>query len=282
MDIDYKNSVDTKFKDLIRDIHENGVYDSDKIVRAKYADGSPAYSKSVFGRQVVFEEGEIPLITCKKMFPITAIKEMFLFWVKQTVKKEDFDSINCKVWDEWMFTEGEFKGTIGKSYAYQFTSSDGERNQVKELIYNIINNPSSKRLMTSFWNYNDVKDKALQECAMQTTWHVREDKLDLLLYSRSADIGLGVAFNWFQYKILQMWIAHCTGYKPGRFIHQIGNLHYYDRHEQPLLDLLDYKEYEPSTVELTINHTNFFDIDFKDTVITNYQSGPYIPLEVAI
>lgn len=534
--------ADIRYKELIKDIYENGSWDFDKEVRAKYSDGTSAYCKSVFGKQIIFEEDELPLLTCKKMFPVTAIKEMYLFWIKQSIKKEDFDQVNCKIWDEWFLDDG----TLGKSYAYQFESysdksivevkpriintqqinksiikindllkpnytvkskyidkiqtsvgygdyrildyldeyytiqflntgyitkvncsviskqniikdpfsrdffeigylgledfniskeerdkhyrrwfymlkrcydpSDkdyhsygargifvneswhcfttyvkdlfylpqyfiakkfnftdwaldkdyfssncysketcvwllsgenlvyrnnpisfflihpngskelflsvkdaekkynlscldkvirGERvqnrgfkteltnfdlplryslskNQVVDLISNIKNNPASKRLMTSFWNFKDVNQKALQECAMQTTWHVRGDKLDLLLYSRSGDLGLGIPFNWFQYKILQILISHCTGYKAGRFIHQIGNLHYYDRHEQTLLNQLELKEFEEPDITLKTNSIDFFNLSFKDIEITNYQHGDYLPMEVAI
>ena len=111
--------ADIKYKELIKDIYENGSWDSDKEVRAKYADGTPAYCKSVFGKQIIFEENELPLLTCKKMFPITAIKELYLFWIKQSIKKEDFEQINCNVWNEWFFEDN----TLGKSYAYQFESN---------------------------------------------------------------------------------------------------------------------------------------------------------------
>lgn len=269
--------ADIKYKELIEDINKNGTWDSDKQVRAKYSDGTPAYSKSIFGKQIVFEEGVLPLLTCKKMFPITAIKEMYLIWIKQTTNIQDFKDINCNIWNEWEMSDG----TLGKSYAYQFSSLDG-RNQVSELINNIKNNPSSKRLMTSFWNYNDVNDKALQECSWATQWHVRGNRLDLLLIQRSGDTGLGIPFNWFQYKILQMIVAKCTGYIPGRFIHQIGNVHYYDRHEETLLSQLSLPMYGQPEVKLNFEHTDFFNVSYKDIEIINYTHGPYLPMEVAI
>lgn len=270
--------ADKKYKEIILDIYENGTWDTNQKVRTKYADGTPAYTKSIFGKQIVFEEDELPLITCKKMFPITALKEIYLFWIKQTNKIQDFKDINCNIWDEWELPDG----TIGKSYPYQFTALDG-RNQVKELLHNIINNPTSRRLMTSFWNYNDVQDKALQECAWSTQWNVRDGKLDLLLIQRSGDSGLGICFNWYGYKALQVLIAHCTGYKPGRFIHQLGNVHYYDRHEKELLKLLNAPEYDqPRLILDTSKGSNFFNYSWEDFTVDNYQYGPFIPLEVAI
>lgn len=462
--------ADKKYKELILDIYNNGTWDSGKEVRAKYADGTPAYCKSVFGRQIIFEEDELPLVTCKKMFPITSLKEMYLIWIKQTNKIQDFKDINCHIWNEWELKDG----TLGKSYSYQFESEvnniitvnqrivnldykptnevalssflstnkfktfpfyniwkniinrchnikkdnykyygqlgifihkdwlnfetfcedlkkvpqyqlalrenfigweldkdyfkancyslntcvwlrsndnkkymktvrpikiifkdnsekifltisevknylgfpttsihrwlhggsipnkvkilsisyieDGKiyrkalsKNQIKELLYNLVNNPTSRRLMTSFWNFKDVQEKALMECAWTTQWNIRGNSLDLMLIQRSADVGLGVPFNWFQYKALQILVSHCTGYKPGRFIHQMGCVHYYDRHEEDILKVLDLPEYDQPCLTLDTNKgINFFDYSWEDFKIQDYQHGPHIPFEIAI
>ena len=136
--------------------------------------------------------------------------------------------------------------------------------------------------MTSFWNYNDVQEKALQECAWSTQWHVRDGYLDLMLIQRSVDIGLGWCFNVFQYKALQILVAHCTGYKPGRFIHQMGCVQYYDRHEKDLLNLLQAPEYSEPKLILNDKGLDFFSYNWKDFTVTDYNYGPFIPMEVAI
>lgn len=98
----------------------------------------------------------------------------------------------------------------------------------------------------------------------------------------SGDIGLGIPFNWYQYKVLQMFIANVTGYKPGRLIHQIGNLHYYDRHEKSMLEQLSLPEYEQPLVLIDKSIKNFYDYTYKHVHIEGYKHGEYIPLEVAI
>lgn len=398
--------ADVIYKNLIKEIIDYGDYDNDYDVRTKYADGKPAYTKSIFGKQITYDKDVIPLLTSKKVFIKTALKEAILFWCRQTVKEDDFKKENCKIWDEW------FKdGSLGKSYAYQFESRpkkkiiDSERrllklqhyelnltctnisditvknyredhldilhkmwlnlienhndniyvlckewqsfdiflhdirympqffiaqaedfknwiidpsyydtdtyskntcvwqtkkaiskqnklcntlryelsrNQVVDLIDNIKNNPMSRRLMTSFWNDADVNEKALQECAWSTQWNVRKGELELLLIQRSADIGLGVPFNGYQYKILQMVISHITGLKCGKFIHQIGNLHFYDRHEDVLKEQLELPEFEQPLITINPNLTDFFNLSVDDIIVENYQCGKYLPMEVAI
>lgn len=547
--------ADKKYKELIEDIYENGVWDTDSNVRTVYPDGSPAYTKSIFGKQVVFEEGEIPLLTSKFVGWRTAFKEMRLFWILQTVKKEDFEKENVKVWDEWFLKDN----TLGKSYAYQFESRpkkevvkvkkrilnkpslekikvkellepnknsknsligkkfkneygeyivldvfpsgthykksqsvkvqfletgyttirqmsnisdnivkdayfrnvcniayggecnnvkgysekqiknlrdkwnrmihrcydknndhyhnyggkgvfvsndflsfeqflvsirklpnffiakiddfegwsldkdyyggncyskqtcvwlseqenklyrnhikpiqvtfhdssvkiylcikdiaeeigvgtstvhrwlDGTNttyekynllkinyitndkeyvyryklssNQVVDLLHNIKNNSTSRRLMTSFWNDADTSDKALQECAMQTTWNVRNGKLDLLLYSRSVDTALGLPFNWIQYWFLLQLVAKSTGLKAGRFIHQMGNVHYYCRHEKTLLEQINSETHDSPTFEFTSDNTEFFNFTVDDIKVTNYKHNGKFSYEIAI
>lgn len=268
--------ADLKYNALIEDVMISGVWDVGQDVRAKYADGTPAHSKNLFGYQVKFEEGELPLVTSAKVFTTTAIKEMLLFWVHQTVQKKDFDDWNCKIWDEWFKSDG----TLGQSYAAQFQK--GDRNQVAELLYNIKYNPTSKRLMTSFWDFENAPDKALQECAWATQWFVRDGKLDLILIQRSLDVGLGCKFNWFQYSALQHLIAHASGLRVGSFTHQIGVAHYYDRHESILLNQLSLPQFEQPILRINPNLTDFWSAKPSDFILSEYEHGPHLPMEVAI
>lgn len=547
------SQADIIYNELIKNIYENGVWDKGENVRTVYADGTPAYSKSVFGVQVRFDKAIPPILTTKKVFWKTALKEMMLFWIHQTVKEIDFKNKNVKVWDEW------FKdGNLGRSYAYQFEShrhhtrevvkvkprikehhgelenikvfdkikpnysnddeligkkftsnncgdaividvyKSGEyykksigvkiqfvdtnnisiiqkgdllrgnfsdnfsrtvcgvgykgnyksvknykdyevkhlyhiwnkmisrcynkkdsgfkdyggrgifvdkrwhsfenflrdvryvpqfflarenrfkkwhldkdyyksncyspdtcvwledwenvlysreygkpfyvesetgekelfislkdaslkynfdkshlakslknckkikgykvyyldindiyryelsRNQVVELIKNIKENPQSRRLLSSFWNYADVDKKQLQECAWATDWNVKRGYLDLILIQRSADVGLGVVFNWIQYWFLQNMIAHVCGLKVGAFIHQIGNLHYYDKHEESLLGQIKNEQFEAPKIWINQEVKDFFDFTEDDVKLLDYNSGEYIKMEVAI
>ena len=547
--------ADKQYNELVKDISRNGSWNKDQDIRAKYADGIPAYAKSIFGKQIEFRNGLMPLVTGKKVFTTTATKEMMLFWVLQTIQEKDFKDAKVKIWDEW------FKnGNLGRSYAYQFEShrhhireiikvkprikehhgelksiileskdevnlscsdenvgktiesknygsfqvldvfpsgvyfdgiqafkikfsntnavrivrkydalkgevqdffvrnirgvgylgnhksvrnytddqmkklyvvwenmlsrcykndnygrykdngifvderwhsfenflrdirwipqfflakennfegwsidkdyygsnsysidttvwltqkenkwyrniskpfyamdKDGNRklfltttecakdlglansapitsclnkkphrksaaghtfeylqdnehlyryelsrNQVVDLINGIKNNPSSNRLLTSFWNHADVDKKALQECAHMTNWNVREGKLDLILIQRSADIGLGVCFNWIQYWILLQMISHVCGLEPGDFVHQVANIHYYDRHENILMEQLKNPIYEEPIFHINKDVQDFFDFIPSDIKFEGYQSGPYMHMEVAI
>lgn len=270
--------ADKVYRDIVYSIKNDGNWDS-VDVRAKYSDGTPAYAKSVFGHQVKFPKGVVPLITTKKVFTQTAIKEMLLFWVHQTVKIKDFKDWNVNIWNEWELSDG----TIGESYAAQFQK--GDRNQVVELIEGIKKKPSSRRLMTSFWDFENAPNKALQECAWATQWDVRNGQLNLLLIQRSVDTACGLPFNWFQYYVLQCLVAHVTGYDVGEFTHQMGNVHYYDRHEEDLIKQVNSDVYSDSEIKLLINESldDFFKTELSDIELIGYKcSNKKIKYEIAI
>lgn len=270
--------ADRVYKDLIRQIHRDGVWDKDEPceIRAKYADGNPAYSKGIFGVQVKFEDGLLPLLTCKKVFTKTAINEMICIWVKQTNVIQDFRDMGVNAWNEWELEDG----TMGLSYGSQFQK--GSKNQVDELLKNIVNNSTSRRLMTSFWDFENVEKKALQECAWATNWRVRKGKLDLILLSRSSDLGLGLVWNWFQYSVLQHVIAHVSSLEVGTFTHQIGDLHYYDRHEDVLLKQLELPEFDEPNLCIDESLENFYDLKAEHVSVVNYEHGEYLKMEIAI
>lgn len=112
------NQADEKYKELVEDIINNGYSDEGEKVRTVYdSDGAPAYTKKVFAKQIQFDNSEFPILTTKFVGYKTAIKELILFWIKQTVKEEDFHAENVQIWNQW------FKdGNLGRSYGYQFES----------------------------------------------------------------------------------------------------------------------------------------------------------------
>lgn len=259
--------ADKVYRDLVHNVQVNGEWDYGEAVRTRYEDGIVAHSKSIFGVQVKFPKGTLPIISTKKLFTETAKKEMILFWVKQTVKKEDFDAWNVKIWNQWFLEDG----TLGKSYASQFQK--GDRNQVVDLLTDIVKTPKSRRLMTSFWDYESAQDKALQECAWATQWDVRGGYLNLILIQRSVDVACGLPFNWLQYYQLQCLVAHCTGLKVGDFTHQMGNVHYYDRHEDLLLEQVRSDVYHNTNAKVLIdsNLINFFDTQPEDVQLVDFK-----------
>jgi thymidylate synthase len=137
-------------------------------------------------------------------------------------------------------------------------------------------------LIVSAWNPGDVPDMALPPC--HTLWQVRilAGKLHLQLYQRSADMFLGVPFNIASYALLQVMLAHVTGYQPGDFIHSLGDAHIYSNHLDQVRTQLARNPKPLPQLRLRREVESIFDFRFEDFEVLNYDPDPAIKAPVAV
>jgi thymidylate synthase len=251
-------------------------------VRTVWADGTPAYTKSIISKQIHFDGKEVPILTTKHVAWKTAIHEILWFYVHKTSDCSYLDEHNVRIWREWTNKQNN----IGKSYGYQLGKPimlNGKiTNQVDHLIEQLQTNPASRRHVLSLWNIDDLDQMELYPCWWSTQWLVKEGKLHLITQSRSADLALGCPFNVFQYYVLLRMVAQVTGYEVGTLTCNINDCHIYERHIAPLKEQIKRPQYPAP--ELIINPEVKCLSDFKisDFTLVNYQHGPKIPMEVAI
>jgi thymidylate synthase len=95
-------------------------------------------------------------------------------------------------------------------------------------------------------------------------------------------VFLGVPFNIASYALLTMMVAQVTGYKPGEFIHTLGDAHLYDNHlEQAQLQLS--REPRPlPTMKIDPTVRSIFDFEFEHFQLENYNPHPHISAPVAV
>ena len=100
------------------------------------------------------------------------------------------------------------------------------------------------------------------------------------LTQRSGDIGLGVPFNLACYAALTQMIAQEVDLDLGEFSHYINDAHIYVNHIDGLKEQL---EREPMDLpNLTIAKKPFWDLEFDDFKLENYNHHPSIKFEVAV
>ncbi len=250
---------------------------------------------SHFGMQCRYPLAEgFPLVTTKKLHLRSIIHELLWFLAGDTnigYLKEN----GVSIWDEW----ADENGDLGPVYGHQWrrfpklepTGQDwqGEPlyvarhvDQIAELVEAIGKTPDSRRLIVSAWNPGDVPDMALPPC--HTLWQVRilGGKLHLQLYQRSADMFLGVPFNIASYALLQVMLAHVTGYEPGDFVHTIGDAHIYSNHMEQVKMQLGRSPKPLPQLRLTRDVSSIFDFRYEDFEILNYDPDPAIRAPVAV
>ena len=278
------------YKDIILDVINNGKMQKGDV-RAKYADGTPAYTKYIHGVNFVIEPDELPILQSKRVAWKTALVEMEWIWQEMSNDLDWLQERDCHIWDEWEIKEGFWNGTIGKAYGYQLRDklrkiNEKWFNQVEYVIHQIKNNPRSRRILTTLYNVEDLKDMALEPCVYETQWEVDDDDyLILHVRQRSADMALGVSFNLLQYSVLHRLMAKSTGKKLGNMYWSIGNAHIYDRHLELLEKQVtaDISELEKEKPVLNLPEgSDFFATPLSEVDIKNYHHNGNFKYEVAI
>jgi thymidylate synthase len=262
-----------QYLDLVRHIVEHG---------GQKPDRTGTGTLSVFGHQMRFDLARgFPLVTTKKLHTKSIIHELLWFLRGDTNTKYLKDH-GVTIWDDWASPTGD----LGPIYGYQWRSwpapGGGHIDQIAEVVRQIRENPSSRRLVVSAWNVADIPRMALAPCHALFQFHVQGGRLSCQLYQRSADVFLGVPFNVASYALLTMMAAQVTDLEPGEFIHTFGDAHLYLNHlEQAQLQLS--REPRPlPTMRLNPAVRSIFDFRFEDFTLEGYAPHPHIPAAVAV
>jgi thymidylate synthase len=271
---------DSAYKALVDTIYYNGIW-TDTNVRTKYADGTPATYKAVAG--VFFKldnsKDDAFLLTTKHVAWKAAVKEMYWIYIMQSNKVKDLQDMGIRIWDEWAKEDG----TIGPAYGAIISKPTfGYKNQLEYVVETLKKDPNSRRVMINLWDIDNLPEMALTPCCYNLLFNILDGKLYMQLNIRSSDVALGLPFNIFQFQVLHKLIAHECKVEPADMIVMISNLHYYDRHEEKLLNQVDYDELFPDAT-LKINYPESI-WDFKPEMVEvlNYKHGPKIDFEIAI
>jgi len=250
---------------------------------------------SYFGMQCRYPLADgFPLVTTKKLHLRSIIHEL-LWFLSGDTNIRYLQENGVSIWDEW----ADENGDLGPVYGHQWRrfpalepvdAPQGEEqlyrkktvDQIADLVEMIKSTPNSRRLIVSAWNPADVPDMALPPC--HTLWQVKilGGKLHLQLYQRSADMFLGVPFNIASYALLQVMLAHVTGYKPGDFVHTIGDAHIYSNHMDQVKTQLERTPKHLPELRLKRDVSSIFDFKYEDFEILNYDPDPAIKAPVAV
>jgi thymidylate synthase len=272
--------ADQIFIHMCRDIIENGTSTEGEKVRPKWEDGQFAYTIKRFGVVNRYDlSKEFPALTLRR----TALKSCMdeILWIYQK-KSNNIHDLNSHVWDEW----ADETGSIGKAYGYQIgvksQYKEGMMDQMDRVLYDLKNNPYSRRIMTNTYVFQDLHEMNLYPCAYGVTYNVTkkqgEEKLTLnmILNQRSQDVLAANNWNVCQYAILLMMVAQVCGMNPGELVHVIADAHIYDRHVEIIKELIERPAYPAPRVHLNPEVKDFYSFTTADLIVEDYETGPQI------
>ena len=264
--------ADTLFLQTCREILEQGTWDTDREVRPRWEDGTPAHTIKRFGVVHRYDlRKEFPILTVRRQYLKSAVDELLWIWQKKSNRIQD---LNSHIWDSW----ADENGTIGKAYGYQLGVKhrypEGEFDQVDRVLYDLKHNPTSRRILTSLYNHHDLSEMALYPCAWSVTFNVTGNTLNAILNQRSQDMLTANGWNVMQYAVLVHMLAQVSGLEAGELVHVIADAHIYDRHVPIVEKLLEREPYPAPQFRLDKSVTDFYAFTPQSVSLEGYQAHP--------
>jgi thymidylate synthase len=301
-----------QYLDLMQDILDNGVKQEDK--------GTGAITYSVFGRQLHFDLSKgFPLLTTKKVFWKGVLFELYWFLSGQSNIKFLVDN-NVHIWDDYPYkiylekiangtapnltkeqfiekikndpefakVHGDLKHVYGDMWRH-WPAKDGRGiDQVAWLIKELREDPDCHNALVNSWNPEFLYSMAKPEeasrfpiCHNMYQCNIKDGKLSLHLYQRSADIFLGVPFNIASYALLTHIFAKITGNEPGEFVHTFGDVHIYGNHIDQVKEQLRRQPKPLPSLRIDDSIKEIDDFLPKHAILEGYESHDTIKAELS-
>ncbi|MBW4963224.1 thymidylate synthase [Sulfitobacter sp. CW3] len=269
-------------------------------------------TRSIFGAMVRFDlsDGTVPILTTKRVYWKTAVKEMLWFLTGGT-NIQPLLRENVRIWSDWPLaayrretgqdiSQPDFEqriveddafaarwGELGPVYGKQWRrwlGSDGrEHDQIADLVKTLRENPSSRRMLFHGWNVAELGSMALPPCHMVYQYHVTSDgRLNCLLFQRSVDLLLGAAFNYVGATALQLMLAQQAGLRPGELVWVGGDVHLYLNHLDQAREQLSRDPRPLPKMKLLRHADSIDDYRFEDFEVEGYDPHPAIKADVAV
>ena len=299
------NKEEEQYLNLIKEILDRGTWEDGRNGRTKSIFGH--------SMRFSLANGKIPILTTKKTAWKTCLKELLWFIRGETDNKLLQDqgvhiwdgNSTRKFLDSRGLTHYD-DGELGPIYGYQWRKfnapyvtkaeqhiaeqfvggeeaynnhfSKNNKKGVDQLqkIIDALKDPNqrtSRRLVMTAWNPEQLSEMALPPCHILCQFNVHDgNKLSCAMYQRSCDFFLGSCFNIASYSFLTHLLAKHCGLETHEFIYFMGNVHLYENAIDAAELQMSRKPFEFPTLSIKQVRENINDYQVEDFVIENYQS----------
>ena len=278
-------------------------------------------TRSLFGAQLRFDlaDGQVPLLTTKRVYWKTASRE-FLWFLTGETNIRPLCAQGVEIWTDWplaryrretgeaiaredfsarIVADAGFAarwGDLGPVYGKQWTDwpvfvdqGDGSYrkaaqgiNQVALLVEALRDNPGSRRHIVEGWNVAELDSMALPPCHKTYQFHVADGRLSCLLYQRSCDVALGLPFNLWGGALFTVMLAQQCDLLPGELVWMGGDVHLYRNHAELVAEQLGRTPQGSPRLTLQRRPQSIFDYRIEDFEVAGYAPQPPISAPVAV
>ncbi|MGN1223122.1 MAG: thymidylate synthase [Christensenellales bacterium] len=273
--------ADEVFIKNCKEILENGHWDTGVSVRPRWSDGTEAHTKKAFCIVNRYDlSKEFPIMTLRKTAFKNCVDEILWIWQK---KSNNIKDLHSHIWDSW----ADENGSIGKAYGYQLgvkhKYKEGEMDQVDRVLFDLKNNPSSRRILTNIYTFQDLHEMNLYPCAYSMTFNVTGNKLNGILNQRSQDMLTANNWNICQYAVLLHMFAQVSNLEVGELVHVIADAHIYDKHIPLVEEMIKRPMFKAPKLKIDKSIKNFYDFTVDSFELEDYEFNPPIgKIEVAV
>jgi thymidylate synthase len=268
-------------------------------------------TRSLFGVTMRFDlaDGTIPLLTTKRIFWKSAVKELIWFlsgdtnirplveqgvhiwtdWPLDRYRRETGATIDRDVFEARIIEDEAFAaewGDLGPVYGKQWVAwpdgKGGTINQIAALVEGLRRNPASRRHIFTGWNVAELDRMALPPCHMTYQYHVADGRLSGILYQRSCDLGLGFGFNIFEAALLLRMLAQQCDLEPGEIVWMGADVHVYLNHGHLVAEQTAREPRPLPKLELLRRPNSIFEYSLGDFAVAGYDPHPHIAAPVAV
>lgn len=307
-----KRIPDTQYRDLLRDIRNNGKNKIPIHDRLKENLDLPEKgSRELTGKMLSYDlSNGFPLLTernLQKVFP-GAIGELVAF-LNGARTLEELEKFGCpKIWwSKWVtkdkcdifgLNEGDLgEGSYGATLGSFPTKDGGLFDQVTAVLNQIVERPYSRTHVISTWNppaalgdesQDSPRKVVVAPCHGNFVHFVLfddEKEIELVHLQRSADVLVGLQFNIIEWCALGMMMAHLIEYKFTKYTHFLSNPHYYGVQNESVETILSREPRKFPTVTLELDREvkklqDFRPEDFK--IGNDYNPHPWFSIPTPI
>lgn len=230
---------------------------------------------------------DFPLLTTKRVHYKSVLGEL-LWFISGSTHNDDLRARGVTIWDEWATAEkcakfGREPGDLGPIYGKQWRSfGKSGVDQLQRIINGVRTDPTSRRLVMSAWNPEEVDDVELPPCHTLAQFLVRGSMLSCHVYQRSGDMFLGVPFNMASYATLLHLVAYLTAKRPGKLTFTIGDAHIYEGHTHAVREQLNRQPRLAPKLIVKGESSNVDDYNESHFELVGYNPHPTIKAEVVI
>jgi thymidylate synthase len=302
-----------QYLDLLRETLEHGEEQTDS--------GTGVKTYSVFGRQIRFDLSQgFPMLTTKKVYWSGVLHELYWFLSGQSNIKYLVDN-NVHIWDDYPYkiynekvargiapelskesfvekiktddvfanAHGELPHIYGELWR-RWEARDGRRvDQLGWAVDELRKDPFAHNTLVSSWNPEYLYAMAkpgegarFPICHNLYQLNIKNGKVCLQLYQRSADVFLGVPFNIASYALLTVVIAKILGREAGEFVHTFGDLHIYENHKAAAQEQLTREPKQFPTISFSNDFDSLDSFKAEFVQLNNYDPHPPIKAELTV